>query len=227
MICQVVDVKKSYFNNQSDLQRAVLKGVSFTLEPGSTMSIVGPSGSGKSTLLNIIGTLDLPTSGKVLIDGQDIALYSDNQLATIRNQQIGFVYQSHHLLPQLNLLENVLLPTLPVREKSKRKMALERAMFLLDSVGLADKIHQLPGQLSGGECQRTAVIRAMINRPKLILADEPTGSLDDSSAGRIGELLLRLNQQEQVALMVVTHSVKLADVIGNVHYLEGGKLSLK
>lgn len=227
MICQLVDVNKAYFNSQSNIKREVLKGVSFSLVKGSVLSIVGPSGSGKSTLLNIIGTLDLPTSGTVNLDGENIVNYSDDQLAAIRNQQIGFIYQSHHLLPQLNLLENVLLPTLPVREKEKKKAAFERAMVLLEGVGLADKIHQFPGQLSGGECQRTAVVRALINHPKLILADEPTGSLDEDSAGRIGELLLELNQQEQVALVVVTHSLKLAEVIGNVHFLEGGKLSLR
>lgn len=227
MICELLHVHKSFVNNQSAIRREVLTDISLSLAKGQAMSIVGPSGSGKSTLLHILGLLDTPTSGTVMFDGNDMAHHSVNQLARIRNQQIGFVFQSHHLLPQLNLLENILLPTLPLEDKTLKKSARGRAMELLDLVGMADKTRQFPGQLSGGECQRAAVVRALINQPKLILADEPTGSLDEASAQQIGQLLSDLNRKNEVALVVVTHSLKLADMIGRVHFLKGGILTTK
>ncbi len=227
MICELLHVHKSFVNNQSAIRREVLTDISLSLAKGQAMSIVGPSGSGKSTLLHILGLLDTPTSGTVMFDGNDMAHHSVNQLARIRNQQIGFVFQSHHLLPQLNLLENILLPTLPLEDKTLKKSARGRAKELLDLVGMADKIRQFPGQLSGGECQRAAVVRALINQPKLILADEPTGSLDEASAQQIGQLLSDLNHQNNVAMIVVTHSLKLANMIGQVHFLEGGVLTTK
>lgn len=224
MIAALEQINKTYFNTESRLSREVLKGVSLKLNTGDVLSIVGPSGSGKSTLLNILGTLDLPTSGSVQFNGKEINNYNPDQLAAIRNNEIGFVFQSHHLLPQLNLIENVLLPTLALKQKSDRNAAFDRAIQLLEKVGLADKSQQFPGQLSGGECQRTAVIRALINEPQLILADEPTGSLDDESAGKIGDLLVNINKEQNVGLVVVTHSVQLAKKIGNVHQLIKGKL---
>lgn len=224
MIVDLENISRTYINNESGVVREVLTGISLSINKGDALSIVGPSGSGKSTLLNIIGTLDMPTSGIVKFNGQEINNYTENQLADIRNREIGFIFQSHHLLPQLNLLENVLLPTLPLKERSKKRYALERALSLLESIGLADKIQQLPGQLSGGECQRTAVIRALINKPKLILADEPTGSLDKDSAHRIGELLSNINKEQDVALVVVTHSIILANSIGNSYILSEGKI---
>lgn len=227
MICQLLHVNKSFVNAQSAIHREVLTDISLSLKKGQSMSIVGPSGSGKSTLLHILGTLDTPTSGTVLFDGKDLTHHSADELASIRNQHIGFVFQSHHLLPQLNLLENVLLPILPLKDKTLKKSAPDRAMELLDLVGMADKIRQFPGQLSGGECQRAAVVRALINQPKLILADEPTGSLDEASAQQIGQLLSDLNHQNKVAMIVVTHSLKLANMIGQVHFLEGGVLTTK
>jgi len=227
MICQLLHVNKSYANPQSDIRRGVLTDISLSLRKGQAMSIVGPSGSGKSTLLHILGALDTPTSGTVLFDGKDLAHHTSDELASIRNQHIGFVFQSHHLLAQLNLLENVLLPTLPLKDKTMKKTASHQAMELLDLVGMADKIRQFPGQLSGGECQRAAVVRALINQPKLILADEPTGSLDEASAQQIGQLLSELNRHNNVAMVVVTHSLKLADMIGQVHFLEGGVLTTK
>ena len=225
MIIELENISRTYINNESGIKREVLCGISLSIDKGDAMSIVGPSGSGKSTLLNIIGTLDIPTSGIVKFNGNEINNFTENQLAEIRNREIGFIFQSHHLLPQLNLLENVLLPTLPLKEKSKKEYALERALELLESIGLADKIQQLPGQLSGGECQRTAVIRALINEPKLILADEPTGSLDKDSAHRIGELLSDINKKQNVALVVVTHSIILANSIGNKYILSEGKIT--
>jgi len=224
MIIELDNISRIYINNDSGIKRKVLTGISLSINKGDALSIVGPSGSGKSTLLNIIGTLDMPSSGIVKFNGNKINNFTEDQLADIRNQEIGFIFQSHHLLPQLNLLENILLPTLPIKEKSKKKYATERALSLLESIGLADKIHQLPGQLSGGECQRTAVVRALINEPKLILADEPTGSLDEDSAHRIGELLSNINKEQNVALVVVTHSVILADRIGNKYNLMEGNI---
>ena len=223
MIIELENISRTYFN-ESAIGRDVLKEVSLSIKKGEAISIVGPSGSGKSTLLNIIGTLDHASSGVFKFDGNEIKNYSENQLAEIRNQKIGFIFQSHHLLPQLNVLENVLLPTIPIKDKSQKKLATLRAMDLLKYVGLDDKIHQLPGQLSGGEAQRTAVVRALINEPELILADEPTGSLDSVSADLIGDLLSNINTEKNIALILVTHSAKLANHIGNIYNITDGKL---
>lgn len=224
MITQLINISRTYSNDQSDVKREVLKELSLSINSGDALAIVGPSGSGKTTLLNMIGLLDLPTSGIVKFNGNEINQYSPNQLATIRNKEIGFVFQSHHLLPQLNLLENVLLPTIPIQNKTFKKGAYQRAIALLEKVGLADKTQQYPGQLSGGECQRAAVVRALINEPKLILADEPTGSLDQESAEKIGDLLSSINKEQNVAIVVVTHSLKLAKTIGNIYNLSSGKI---
>ena len=225
MITELENISKAYLNSNSGIKREVLSDINLSVGKGDALSIVGPSGSGKSTLLNIIGTLDLPTSGIVRIVDNEINQYTQNQLAEIRNSKIGFIFQSHHLLPQLNLLENVLLPTLPLKDKSKKKQALERAINLLEYVGLSDHISQFPGQLSGGECQRAAVVRAIINEPELILADEPTGSLDKEAAEKIGELLSKINKEQNVALIVVTHSIQLANKIGNIYNLSDGKMT--
>ncbi len=224
MITEILNIDKIYRNSESGIERKVLDNVTLSLNKGKAMSIIGPSGSGKSTLLNIIGTLDKPTSGIVKFNGSEVNNFSENHLAQIRNQQIGFIFQSHHLLPQLNLLENILLPTIALNNRIKKNNALQRAKRLLQKVGLADKTSQLPSQLSGGECQRAAVVRALINNPELILADEPTGSLDKVSAEKIGELLSNINKEEKVALIVVTHSIALANTIGNTHNLLDGNL---
>lgn len=224
MIIELENISKSYFNSQSGVEREVLKDVSLSVKKGEAISIVGPSGSGKSTLLNIIGTLDKASSGKVKLMGNEINDFTNNQLAEIRNQKIGFIFQSHHLLPQLNLLENVLLPTIVVKDKKQKKLSQQRALELLEYVGLSDKINQLPGQLSGGECQRTAVVRALINNPEIILADEPTGSLDADSAEKIGDLLSKINKEKNVALILVTHSALLAKKIGNIFKITDGNL---
>jgi len=222
MIIELNNITKTYIN--ADIKREVLKGIDLSVEKGATFSIVGPSGSGKSTLLNIIGTLDNPSSGTMKFDGRDLSQYTANQLAEIRNKKIGFIFQSHHLLPQLNVIENVLVPTIPSKDKAKKKLAAERAINLLEYVGLKDKTHQLPGQLSGGEAQRTAVVRALINEPEIILADEPTGSLDLDSSMMIGELLSKINKEKNVALIVVTHSKILANSIGNIYSIKNGLL---
>jgi len=199
----------------------VLKEINFRLAAGQSAAIVGPSGSGKSTLLNIIGTLDSPTSGSVFIEGQDVSELDEKEQAVLRNRKIGFVFQLHHLLPQCNALENVIVPSLVNRDS---RDAGERARDLLAEVGLSDRMFYRPGQLSGGERQRVAVVRAMINGPRLLLADEPTGSLDKAGAGRLTDLLVDLNRQHGMTLVVVTHSVSLARRMDMVYELSEGKL---
>ena len=204
----------------------VLNSVSLAVPQGASISITGPSGSGKSTLLNIIGGLDQPSGGEVRVNGQEIASLSENALAKLRNRELGFIFQLHHLLPQCTALENVLLPTLTGQNKTDRNTLQNRAMDLLGLVGLADHRDKRPGELSGGQRQRTALVRALINEPKLLLADEPTGSLDRSAADEMGDLLVELNREQGVTLIVVSHSALLAARM-NLHYeLADGKLKL-
>jgi predicted ABC-type transport system involved in lysophospholipase L1 biosynthesis ATPase subunit len=203
---------------------SVLTGVSLEVARGESLAIIGPSGSGKSTLLNIIGTLDRATSGDVMLAGQDLNRLDDSQLATVRNRQIGFVFQAHHLLPQCTVLENVLVPTLAGADDAMRRSAPERAERLLQRVGLGGRVTHRPGQLSGGERQRVAVVRALINQPQLLLADEPTGALDRAAAGQLAQLLLELNREEGVTLIVVTHALDLAQKMGRVMELKDGTL---
>jgi lipoprotein-releasing system ATP-binding protein len=201
----------------------VLRDVNLRLDDGEAIAIVGPSGSGKSTLLNIIGTLDRPTSGTVFFDGDDLLGLSADEIASVRNCKIGFVFQLHHLLPQCTMLENVLIPTLAAAAKG-RNDAHSRAERLLDRAGLVPRKLQRPGQLSGGERQRAAVVRALINQPRLLLADEPTGSLDRSSAENLRKLLIELNRDEGVALIVVTHSMELARGLDRIYEMRDGSL---
>ncbi len=224
MIIELNKVGKSYINPGTNIQRDVLSDINLTVNNGDSLAIVGPSGSGKSTLLNIVGTLDIPSSGTVKFKGEDVIGFDEKRLAQIRNQSIGFVFQFHHLLPQLSLIENVLVPVIPQNRKVKGKAINARAMELLDSVGLVDRIHQRPGQLSGGECQRAALVRALINQPEMILADEPTGSLDQDSAAQLGELLLDINKKHNVAIVVVTHSLTLAEKMKTIYRLSHGRL---
>ena len=201
----------------------VLRDVNLRLDGGEAIAIVGPSGSGKSTLLNIIGTLDRPTSGTVFFDGDDLLGLNADEVAPVRNRKIGFVFQLHHLLPQCTILENVLIPTLAAAAKG-RNDAHARAERLLDRVGLGPRKLQRPGQLSGGERQRAAVVRALINQPRLLLADEPTGSLDRASAENLRKLLIELNRDEGVALIVVTHSMELARGLDRIYEMRDGSL---
>lgn len=224
MKIELNNIHKSYFLPVAKVEQAVLKGAGFKIEQGESIAIIGPSGSGKTTLLNLLGTLDKADEGQLTFDGQSIDPYSAKKLAIFRNQEIGFVFQSHHLLPQLNILENVMLPTLAFGNKKARTQAETLALKWLEKVGLSDKIDKLPAQLSGGECQRVAVVRALINQPKIILADEPTGSLDQESADQLSKLLLQISQEEKVSLVVVTHSEKLANKMQRVLELKDGKI---
>ena len=224
---ELIKVAKNYESPGRTEELCVLKDITLKVEKGRSVVIVGPSGSGKSTLLNIIGALDRPSAGKVLFDRKDLATLDEIELARIRNQQIGFVFQLHHLLPQCTVLENVLVPTLAEKDRASKKEVRERAVNLLERVGLKDWMLYRPGELSGGQRQRVAVVRALINRPKLLLADEPTGSLDEASSQNIADLLVELNRSEDVAMIVVTHSVKLAERIGHVMELSDGMLTVR
>lgn len=203
----------------------VLREISLKVQAGESLVVTGPSGSGKSTLLNIIGALDRPASGTVRFDGQELSDLTERELARLRNRRIGFVFQLHHLLPQCTVLENVLLPTLPLQGESARAGFAERASMLLEKVGLAERSHHRPGQLSGGECQRVAVARSLINAPALVLADEPTGSLDGENAEQLAELLVDLNKSEGTTLIVVTHSQELAGRMARRFALRDGRLT--
>jgi lipoprotein-releasing system ATP-binding protein len=224
MLLEFKDVAKGYGGLDGQPSLTVLRNLSFQLGEGESMAIVGPSGSGKSTLLNLIGALDTPSSGQVLIDGRDVAHCDDHALAALRNRTLGFIFQAHHLLPHLNLLENILVPTLAQPAAEPRAALEERARQLLRRVGLEARLGHRPGQLSGGECQRVAVVRALINQPKLLLADEPTGALDQRNAEELSSLLLELNRESKVAVVLVTHWRELAARMGRVYELQAGQL---
>jgi len=223
MLIELKNITKYY--DIADGKLYVLDDVSLGVTEGESVAITGPSGSGKSTLLNIIGSLDRPSSGSVLLEGRDLTELGEKELAIIRNRYIGFVFQFHYLLPQCTALENVIVPTLANSDRSAKVDVESRALHLLDRVGLGDRISYYPGQLSGGERQRVAVVRALINRPKVLLADEPTGSLDHSTADNLVQLLLELNSEEKVTLIMVTHSLELAFRMLRTMDLRDGKLS--
>jgi lipoprotein-releasing system ATP-binding protein len=224
-LLRLVNVTRRYDSPANTGPLTVLDQVSLELARGESLAVVGPSGSGKSTLLQIIGTLDQPTSGSVALDGQDLNGLDELQIAAVRNRQIGFVFQAHYLLPQCTVWENVLVPTLACSDAESRDGAGERAERLLKRVGLGKRKSHRPGELSGGERQRVAAVRALINQPQLLLADEPTGSLDHASAHQLGQLLLELNREEGVTLIVVTHARDLARRIGRVLELKDGRLA--
>ncbi|HVU86909.1 MAG TPA: ABC transporter ATP-binding protein [Pirellulales bacterium] len=200
----------------------VLRGCSLELNGGDSAVIVGPSGSGKSTFLYIVGTLDRPTGGTVTLAGENPFALDEPRLAAFRNERIGFVFQDHHLLPQCTVLENVLVPALATGGVSPE--LTERARELLARVGLGNRLEHRPAELSGGERQRTAVARALLRRPRLVLADEPTGNLDRTTAAAIGDLLLEMQAQEGTMLIVVTHSVELARRFERKYELDDGRL---
>ncbi|MEX0987428.1 MAG: ABC transporter ATP-binding protein [Bacteroidales bacterium] len=225
MLLQLENISKTYNNPLVDTGQVVLNKLSMEVEKGERVAILGPSGSGKSTLLNIIGTLESPDTGTVRYNEQIINELTQSGLNHFRNREIGFVFQLHHLLPQCNVVENVLIPTLV--DKGGRKEKNELAENLLNRVGMWNHRYKYPGQLSGGECQRVALVRAMINQPALLLADEPTGALDGKNVGAITELLLQMNMEEHVALVVVTHSDALASTMGTIYELSEGHLQKK
>jgi lipoprotein-releasing system ATP-binding protein len=217
----VVDnIAKEYPTPSAPLR--VLSGVSFPLRRGENLAILGPSGSGKSTLLSILGTLELPTTGTVRLGGDDPFKLSERELAAFRSRQIGFVFQEHHLLPQCTVLENVLVPFLADGRATPKDQ--QRATELLRRVGLAERLDHRPAELSGGERQRVAIARALVREPTLLLADEPTGNLDRTTAHSIAELLLELQAERQTILVVVTHSAALAAALGRRMELDNGKL---
>jgi lipoprotein-releasing system ATP-binding protein len=224
MLAELQQITRYYEQPGSAIRNQVLHEISLQIEANERIAIVGPSGSGKSTLLNILGTLDRPSAGKVLLDDARVDQMDDDKLAHFRNTFIGFVFQTHYLLPQLTLFENVMLPLLPQKDKNILKSAHERAMHLIAHVGLSGHRNKYPSQLSVGECQRTAVVRALINQPRLLLADEPTGSLDAANADKLATLLSELNREQSLALVIVTHSMELASKMDKIYHLRDGIL---
>ncbi len=206
----------------ADESLSILAGVDLTLNRGEALAITGPSGSGKSTLLYILGVLDQPTAGEVIQFNQNPFVLNAKEQAEFRNQNIGFIFQDHHLMPQFSVLENVLIPTMVHQGSSSD--AEERARHLLERVGLKDRLNHRPAQISGGERQRVAVCRALINNPRLLLADEPTGNLDRANTEAIGKLLLEINQEQNTILICVTHSSELAALFPQHQRLRDGLL---
>jgi len=227
MLLELKNITKTYQSPSGSEIRVVLDNLSMEVEAGDAIAILGPSGSGKSTLLNIIGSLDKPSGGEVILNGENLSALSDKKLAEVRNKKMGFIFQLHHLLPQCTVLENVLIPTLVGSNPDEKNTLEERAKYLLEKVKLEDHYDHRPAQLSGGEQQRVAVVRAMIYNPPLLLADEPTGSLDQNSADNLANILMQLNKDEKVTLIVVTHSEKLAGNMQKIYNLNNGKLEIR
>ena len=216
--CQ--DVNKSYV--QGDTEIRVLNNINIDVESGSSMAIVGMSGAGKSTLLHLMGGLDQPDSGQVVIDGQNVAALNENKLGLLRNRTLGFVYQFHHLLPEFTALENVAMPLLIAR--TNWQQADEQASKILERVGLQHRLHHKPSELSGGERQRAAIARALVNLPDCVLADEPTGNLDNKTADKVYGLFLELNTELNTSLVLVTHDEVIASQMDQVWHLRDAEL---
>lgn len=219
-LLEVRDLHKTYLDTGAEIQ--VLRGLDLDLAEGERLAIIGESGVGKSTLLHILGTLDKPTTGRVLYRGNDLSTVDEDALSDFRNRDIGFVFQFHYLLPDFNALENVMLPALI--QGWDRDKASEAALKLLEKVGLKERVGHQPGKLSGGEQQRVAVARAVILSPQLILADEPTGDLDSATGEEIQDLLFSLNEEARIALIVATHNRGFAEKIGRQMELREGRL---
>ena len=221
-ILKAVDIKKNYIDGERVLE--VLCGVNLELNKGDCIAIMGASGAGKSTLLHILGGLDSPTDGAVIADETNLKNISENQLAEYRNKKIGFVFQFHHLLPEFSALENVFLPSLI--SGNKKGQLIERAKLLLQQVGLGDRLNHLPSQLSGGEQQRVAIARALMNNPDIILADEPTGNLDEKTSDAVMNDLINIIRTNQKSLIIVTHEHKIAEMMDKIYLLKDGILTL-
>jgi putative ABC transport system ATP-binding protein len=219
-VIQAVDLSKVY--KMGEVEVHALRGVTFTIQRGEILSIMGPSGSGKSTLMNILGCLDRPSSGDYILDGENVSNLSGDQLASIRNRKVGFVFQSFNLLPRSTALANVELPMRYAGLGPRARQ--ERARSSLEAVGLADRIRHRPMELSGGQQQRVAIARALVNDPAILMADEPTGNLDSKSGKEIMELILRLNQERGTTVIIVTHDPRVADQTGRVIRLMDGML---
>jgi len=220
-VLQIENIYKSFENNGQIIQ--VLKGINLQVLPGESLAITGPSGAGKSTLLNIMGTLELPSKGKVLFNDSDVYQMDEMGLSKIRNREIGFIFQFHHLLPEFNAEENAMIPAL-ISRYSERKSA-EMASAILSQMGLKDRLRHRVGELSGGEQQRVAIARALIMGPKLLLADEPTGNLDKVTGDEITELLLSLNKSQDLALVIATHNLELAHKMSKQLQLVDGRFA--
>lgn len=210
------------FYQEGSQQAHILKDINFAMEAGELVTIVGSSGSGKSTLLHLLGGLDKPSAGEVFIQGQALSQINADQLAALRNQYLGFVYQFHHLMADFSALENVMMPML-IGNKNKTE-AQDRAEQILSAVGLSHRIQHRPAALSGGERQRVAIARALVNRPALVLADEPTGNLDRQTTESIFELILQLNQEQNIAFLLVTHDLTLAEKLNRCYVMQDGIL---
>ena len=222
MMIKANNIHKTYRQAGSFLH--VLKGVSLEVSDGEVLAIVGPSGAGKSTLLHILGGLDRPSPGTVGFLGRDLYALKDDQCAKLRYEQIGFVFQAYHLLAELTALENVILPAL-VKNNSRKTSAIEmEGVKLLEQVGLGPRVTHRPSQLSGGEQQRVAIARALMNRPRVILCDEPTGNLDSASGAMVMDILLRLNAQSNQTVVIVTHDESIARRVGRIIYIKDGQL---
>ena len=222
-LLKLENVSREFPSAEGDQPLPVLRGLSLEVARGESVAVVGPSGCGKSTLLNLIGSLDQPTGGTLTFDGRELGSLDDAELAALRNREMGFIFQSHHLLPQCTVMENVLVPTLAHRSATADDE--DRARRLLERVGLGERLAHRPGQLSGGERQRAAVVRALINEPQLLLADEPTGALDETTADKLGQLLVELNVEENLTLITVTHSPDLAARMARTVKLAEGQIA--
>lgn len=218
VVVETRGLQKTYFGK---VDTPVLHGIDMTIYAGEFIAVMGQSGSGKSTLLNILGALDVPTGGQVLIDGVDIATLSEDALAELRSRVVGFVFQFHYLLDELSCLENVLVP-IAVRSGDVTAAERERVVRLLERVGLGDQLHKRPGAMSGGENQRCAIVRALANQPKVVLADEPTGNLDSRSGNEVFKMMREMNRETGVAFIMVTHDERLARAADRILTIEDG-----